>query len=476
MINAHSQSTPRAFCWLFVAAVGLQFFPSPVRAEETAKPSPSSLPKVTAAELGLAGSPAPAAGASQTPTPLPKVTKVEVEEGDIELYHTLAVECDGLKEWVQKTGTDPAKLLLYLDGTAMKGLPPKYDQINANKLFFKLERVSSNDGNKDDNSKAWDSLFSTPPKGVGQRSPVRVTIGPETGAPFESSRTATICPINPEWFWLWVLFSVLLLGGICALAFWTDLLRDSGDQPKDGKRKPYSLARCQMAFWFFLIVVAYLFIYATAGATDTVTPSVLALMGISAGTGLAAVAVDNSKRAQAQTELDKLTNEQAKLQGQKDAATVAARLNELPGLIATQQASVNSADNSKRVQAQAELDKLQAEQAKLQGQQQAAAVPGGATFPPESLQRLNDLPRLIAALQAIVDPKAGSWFIQDILSDADAISFHRLQIAVWTVVLGIIFGVSVYHVLSMPTFSATLLGLLGISGGTYIGFKIPEQL
>jgi hypothetical protein len=62
------------------------------------------------------------------------------------------------------------------------------------------------------------------------------------------------------------------------------------------------------------------------------------------------------------------------------------------------------------------------------------------------------------------------------MNDADAISFHRLQIAVWTVVRGIIFGVSVHNVLSMPTFSATLLGLMGISGGTYIGFKIPESL
>ena len=64
----------------------------------------------------------------------------------------------------------------------------------------------------------------------------------------------------------------------------------------------------------------------------------------------------------------------------------------------------------------------------------------------------------------------------DILSDADGISFHRLQIAVWTVVLVIIFCDSGWHVLSMPTFSDTLLGIMGISGGTYIGFKFPEKV
>jgi hypothetical protein len=32
-----------------------------------------------------------------------------------------------------------------------------------------------------------------------------------------------------------------------------------------------------------------------------------------------------------------------------------------------------------------------------------------------------------------------------------------------------------YNQLAMPQFSATLLGLLGISAGTYVGFKIPES-
>jgi len=34
---------------------------------------------------------------------------------------------------------------------------------------------------------------------------------------------------------------------------------------------------------------------------------------------------------------------------------------------------------------------------------------------------------------------------------------------------------SVQNNLTMPEFSTTLLGLMGISSGTYIGFKIPEQ-
>jgi hypothetical protein len=61
------------------------------------------------------------------------------------------------------------------------------------------------------------------------------------------------------------------------------------------------------------------------------------------------------------------------------------------------------------------------------------------------------------------------------LSDAYGISFHRFQMFVWTVVLWLLFLASVWTRLSMPEFSATLLAMLGVSAGTYLGFKIPEK-
>jgi hypothetical protein len=54
------------------------------------------------------------------------------------------------------------------------------------------------------------------------------------------------------------------------------------------------------------------------------------------------------------------------------------------------------------------------------------------------------------------------------------VNFHRFQLAVWTLVLSIIFIKDVYLTLAMPTFNATLMGLLGLSAGTYLGLKIPE--
>jgi len=42
-------------------------------------------------------------------------------------------------------------------------------------------------------------------------------------------------------------------------------------------------------------------------------------------------------------------------------------------------------------------------------------------------------------------------------------------------VLGVFFLARVFTDLKMPTFDATTLGLLGISAGAYVGFKVPEK-
>jgi hypothetical protein len=85
-----------------------------------------------------------------------------------------------------------------------------------------------------------------------------------------------------------------------------------------------------------------------------------------------------------------------------------------------------------------------------------------------------------AAVQAAKDEEVkalrgeSEGFLKDILSDGNGINFHRFQLAAWTVVLSIIFIKDVYVDLAMPMFSTTLMGLLGLSAGTYLGLKIPE--
>lgn len=65
-------------------------------------------------------------------------------------------------------------------------------------------------------------------------------------------------------------------------------------------------------------------------------------------------------------------------------------------------------------------------------------------------------------------------FFKDIFSDAGGVAFHRFQMFVWTLALGIVFIVKVARNLEMPDFDTSVLGLMGISSGTYLGMKIPE--
>ena len=60
----------------------------------------------------------------------------------------------------------------------------------------------------------------------------------------------------------------------------------------------------------------------------------------------------------------------------------------------------------------------------------------------------------------------------DLITDRDGGTvLYRVQILAWTVVLGLVFLVGIYRDVSMPDFNATLLTLMAISGGSYIGFK-----
>lgn len=64
---------------------------------------------------------------------------------------------------------------------------------------------------------------------------------------------------------------------------------------------------------------------------------------------------------------------------------------------------------------------------------------------------------------------------EDLFSGAGGASLHRVQFGLWSVVLMIVFVVTVYDTLAMPALNNSLLGLMGISSAAYAGMKIPEK-
>jgi hypothetical protein len=77
-------------------------------------------------------------------------------------------------------------------------------------------------------------------------------------------------------------------------------------------------------------------------------------------------------------------------------------------------------------------------------------------------------------------PSRGFW--RDVLSDGTAINLHRFQIVLWLLVVVAMFWVDLLlqlmalkKVLAMPDFHSSLMVLMGISHGTYLGMKTTEN-
>lgn len=67
----------------------------------------------------------------------------------------------------------------------------------------------------------------------------------------------------------------------------------------------------------------------------------------------------------------------------------------------------------------------------------------------------------------------GFW--SDILSDAQGLALYRFQMLVFNLLFGVLFILYVVQHVSMPEFDGNILTLMGMSAGTYAGFKIPEK-
>ena len=360
--------------------------------------------------------------------------KVAAVVGNFELDDIIRVQVDHLAEWAAKN--DASKLVPYLNGRAIRGNYPVEIHASKNHIHYHLAITPESKG-------VWVDLLGEPVL----RRPVTVSVGLENQSPFDTVfgdgnrlRLTIISPVYGLVALVVVLGTLILF---FQLARKTDIIREPGPKPAGGRLKPYNLGRTQMAFWFFLIYASYVVIWLITDSLDTITLSLLGLMGISAGTALGEAMVDSGKDSAKAGQLQELTAEKQALDQN----------------IAELQSQIAAVNARAAVAAPEDLTDRDYLSKQLQ----------------ESRTRLNQISPQIKTLTAAAATKATNGFLADLLGDTNGYSFHRFQIFAWTIVLGIMFVSSVYNNLTMPEFSATLLGLMGISSGTYIGFKFPEQ-
>jgi hypothetical protein len=319
-------------------------------------------------------------------------------------------------------------------------------------LEFALKRDSANKNSRTD----WDQILRT--SGISPIMPLAIGIyNPNRNIAHVMALPPGTDKINPRlefhfqqiaWDW-WTIFGVFILV-VAVIGFWyllmrTGIVRDTSCAVREDGLPPLSLGRCQMGFWFFLVICAfyYLWLVTGRGDTDTINSTILILIGISAGTALgsALVSTDEGSTSTAKS--------------QAVAAAYPTRIKE----------------------AQTTLAALKTDRKKIDPNNKAAIQAKDAEIETQS----NALTELKAELTVWRKENQRQLWL-DLLSEQETsagkervITFHRFQIVVWTLILGVVFVSEVLTKLAMPQFDATLLTLMGISSGTYLGFKVSAK-
>lgn len=362
----------------------------------------------------------------------------------VRLEDSLSVQVANLNEWFDVEKNNATILHLFVDGTELTNLALRRVDVDRASKAASLETILTFETgpltteNQATSRKAWAQVLRTARAKSWnfETQSMILSVGPAGGPQWPTTARIEINPY-PKGLTRFALTVVgLLVALLGVLAVRTPLLRDGGG----GKSAPFSLAKNQMALWFLVIFSSFLFVTVTTGQAAAMSSTALILIGISGATGLIAVNMDKRKDSSDVDRRRALEAEKATLTQAIDGA--------LPDGLKEKRRQV--ADGS------TEAVRLDAEiQAKLQ---QLEVV----------TRTLQEKP------QQAEPPKSQGW-LTDILSDENGLSFHRLQMAAWTVAMVGAFVVAVWRTFAMAEFDGTTLGLLGISSGTYLGFKFPER-
>ncbi|MEM7483464.1 MAG: hypothetical protein AAF481_20080 [Acidobacteriota bacterium] len=363
------------------------------------------------------------------------------ERDRVRLRQTLTVRVAGLGDLYEHARCLEARdgrsrsVVLFLNDRAFPGVTawPQTDPA-AGELRFSLRREIDAGEEQESAREAWIAVLGKP---RFRARTMRVSVGLDDQVPLPSDATVDFLALPRGWLAFWGVAFVGLLIVFFLLATRSNVLRDPGEEPGGDARRPYSLSRLQAAVWFFLVLACYLLIgMVTGDYSSSITGTVVALLAISGGTSIASAFVDKGKEAQLDAPLAAATAQAVQLK----LSSARAKLADL----AQETADLPKAGSAADVQAKVAEGRALTRQVKAHESQLAK-----------------------------IQHRSEGWLL-DILSDANGVSFHRFQIAAWTLVLAVVFAAHVYRDLAMPQFSETLLALMGISSGTYLGLKVPE--
>ena len=293
-----------------------------------------------------------------------KVTQLKTHKPEAGLGDYIKVEVANIDVLLEEAKNKNEKIILYFNEIPMHGIYAEFISSHDNSLIFQLIRDTLS-------MKCWNIFYRGP--SIEYKRHVRVSVGFENDGSLESSvKDFTLELVKKDQLVFTLCGIVIVFVLFIVLVRKTGIIRD--DNSLMGQKAPFSLSRTQLAFWTFIIVFSFLFIYIITGAIPPITGSTLVLLTSSMATAAGAKVIDSSKNPK---------------------------------------------------------------------QEMGVEVSEG--------------------------------FFKDIISDHNSVSIHRFQMLIWTFILGILFLRCVIKSLSMPQFDDSMLILMGVSSGTYLGLKIPEK-
>lgn len=151
-------------------------------------------------------------------------------------------------------------------------------------------------------AQTWRALLRNPFERTGKSFErcVSVEIKEAGGGKVVASASEMLQILDPARLWTGLGLILLVVGSLFGMARKSDLLRDSGGSFNAAGRRAYSLARVQMAWWFVIVFTSYVLLWLLLHELPVIPSTVLWLIGISTGTGLAAFSVDRDKQEQVQ--------------------------------------------------------------------------------------------------------------------------------------------------------------------------------
>jgi hypothetical protein len=396
----------------------------------------------------------------------PRVIGVTTD-APLKLGGPVLLKVENLSALLEKGSPTGKRLVLFVDGNELTNVVPSGIFPETDTLRFDLRRTAAN-------KSVWSPLLKNPIStelrslwlSVGWQGERPIPVDPK-------ARGATLQIV--DWDWMtggWVAIFIALVVMFLIMAFSSDILRN----PPDAQGKPgaYSLSRVQAAFWLFLTTMSFAFIFVVTSDLTTLNSTVLTLLGISAGTYLASTMLDPkplSKEQLAEEERQAKEIADKAAAARKDAAAKAQIAETaVKKLAEAREAVAKAGDPADKITKEAAATIAETDSAKARKDADDAAINADAAA--AKLPKPREAGRIESNFLRV--PILGR-FLDDILTDEHGLSVHRFQIFVWTIVLGIIFLISVLQDLVMPEFSATLLGLMGISSATYLAPKINTE-